>query len=87
MKTTAALSDSASALPDDVASDGVHICTKYHSRPPLGSPFRLPVMFQGNLGRGVGDSLVARALFARAAFAIVLYVLLPSYIHNIFHYL
>jgi hypothetical protein len=67
MKTTAASSDSASVLPDDAAGDGVHICTKYHPRPPPGSPFRLPVMFQSNLERGSGRfTSSARTFCARS---------------------
>ena len=34
-----------------------------------------------------GESPVVHTLFAHVAFAIILCVLLPGYIHNIFHYL
>jgi hypothetical protein len=45
-KTTSALPESASALPGDIAGDRAHFCARFRSRPPPGSPLRLPGKFQ-----------------------------------------
>jgi hypothetical protein len=80
-------SGSASALPGNVAGDRVPICTRYRSRPPPGSPLRLPGKFQmDRMGRS-RDTLKLHAYFEHAASATELYVCLSYYIHNIYYFL
>ena len=74
-KTRPASSGSASVLPGDVGDDRAHICARFQSRRPPGSPMGLPGEFQPGMWAGSGDMPALHAFFERAVSAIILYVL------------